>query len=335
MDDPEILFHRYFRTLTNPKDRAIYRGRADLGLLEPTLRSLLLTLQQSYNAALKLRGNVFERGACPEFHVDYVDATMMSAFSFEFEGRAFLALSVPLITAVWRASERLSQSQGVMDHFRTGAVDLSEVVSVLFLAQMSFLVTHEFAHHDRGHFSRQLEAGEVPNDLAIDSASGSVAEQAKEIDADGWALMLNVDHWLAGHGRKSVLKALKAEGYQAHDADHVLLLFFVASLCAVLLLWRPIPINEATVYQLSHPPQAARMERILLTIDMWAKGSHPWLTLDATQSKLPALISAVEEALAPLTGAHNWEQQISFLKTSAGTGYMAALIEQSELLRRH
>ena len=128
MDDPEISFHRYFRTLTNPKDRAIYRGKADLDLLEPTLRSLLLTLQQSYNAALKLRGNVFERGVCPEFHVDYVDATIMSAFSFEFEGRAFLALSVPLITAVWRASERLSQSQGVMDHFRTGALDHSEEI---------------------------------------------------------------------------------------------------------------------------------------------------------------------------------------------------------------
>jgi len=183
VDDPEISFHRFFRTQTNPKHRAVYRGKADLNLQEPKLRSLLLTLQASYNAALKERGNVFERGACPEFHLDYVDATIIAAFSFEFENRAFLALSIPLVAAVWRSSEKLCQSQAVMSHFRTLVdVDPSEVVAILFLGQISFLVAHEFAHHDRAHFSSRLEAGELPNDLATDTAYGSLGEQAKEIE---------------------------------------------------------------------------------------------------------------------------------------------------------
>lgn len=334
MDDPEISFHRYFRTLTNPGHRAIYRGKADLDLLEPTLRSLLLTLQQSYNTALKQRRNVFERGACPEFHIDYVDATIMSAFSFEFEGRAFLALSIPLITAAWRASEQLCQSQGVMDHFKTGGlVDLGEVVTVLFLGQMSFLVAHEFAHHDRGHFSRRLETGELSNDLATNIASGSLAEQAKEIDADGWAVMLNVDHWFSGGGRGSVLRALKAGEADDPQADQLLLTFFVASVCAALLLWRPQHVDERNAYELSHPPQAARIERILLTIDMWARDSRPLLVLEAQQHRFPALTAAIEDALAPMTGFQNWQQQVGFLRTSAGECYIHALIEQSESIR--
>lgn len=335
MNDPEISFHRYFRTLTNPEHRAIYRGKADVNLLEPKLRSLLLTLQESYNAALKERGNVFERGASPEFHLDYVDAAIISAFSFEFEDRAFLALSIPLVAAVWRSSEQLCQSRAVMGQCRTGIdVDPSEVVTILFLGQISFLVAHEFAHHDRAHFSSRLEAGELQNDLASDSAYGSLVEQAKEIDADGWAVMLNVDHWFVGAGRGSVLKAFRAELDEEHQADNLLLMFFVVSMCAALLLWRPVQVDETNVYTLPHPPQAARMQRILLTVDMWARGSRPWLALDATRHVFPALIAAVEDALASMTTPHNWEQQVGFLRTSAGSDYMEALLEQSESIRR-
>jgi hypothetical protein len=334
VDDPEISFHRYFRTLTNPDHRALYRGKADLNLLEPKLRSLLLTLQQSYNSALGARGNVFNRGTCSEFHLDYVDATVRAAFSFEFENRAFLAFSIPLIIAVWGSSERLSRSQAVLDHLRTGRdMDAGELLPLFFLVQMSFIVAHEFAHHDRGHFSSRLEAGEIPNDMEPNAAYGSLAEQAKEIDADGWAVMLNVAHWISGEGRKSILSALGAEGSEDRQADNLVFMIVVASICAALLLWRPMHVDEANASQLPHPPQAARMQRILLTVDMWARGSRPWLALDATQHIFPTLISAIEHALAPITYAHNWEQQVGFLRTSAGTRYMEGLVEQSESIR--
>lgn len=335
MDDPEIPFHRYFRTLTNPADRAIYRGKADLNLLKPELRSLLLTLQQSYNAALGERGNVFSRGDCSTFHLDYVDATVRAAFSFEFENRAFMAVSIPLITAVWNSSDRLSQSQAILSHLRPRSeLQSSELLALFFLLQMSFIVAHEFAHHDRGHFFSRLEAGEIPNDLTPNPAYGSLAEQAKEIDADGWAVMLNVAHWFSGAGRSTMVKALRAEGSEEKVADNMFFIIFAASLCGALLLWRPMHVDEANAYQLPHPPQAARMERILLTIDMWARGSRPWLALDATQHVFPALIAAVEDALAPITDNHNWEQQIGFLRTSVGARYMEGLVEQSESIRR-
>jgi hypothetical protein len=313
----------------------MYRGKQDLNLLEPNLRSVLLTLQGSYNAALKGRGNVFERGSCQDFHLDYVDATVISALSFEFEERAFLALSIPLVTALWHSSERLSQSQEIMNYFRRGAaIDQTDVLTIFFLGQISFLVAHEFAHLDRGHFSRQLEANELPNDLKTDSECGSLADQAMEIDADGWAVMLNVNHWFVEAGRESVLKAIKAELDEEHEADKLLLMFFMVSVSAALLLWRPLELSKANVYKLSHPPQAARMQRILLTFDMWAGSSHPWLALESTQHVFPALIAAVEDALASMTGAHNWEQQVGFLRTSPGIRYMEALVEQSESIRR-
>ncbi|HEY7403976.1 MAG TPA: hypothetical protein VIB39_10670 [Candidatus Angelobacter sp.] len=335
MDDPEISFHRYFRTLTNPEHRAIYRGKADLDVLEPDLSSLLLKVQQSYNSALKERGSVFERGACSDFHLDYVDATIASAFSFEYEGRAFLALSIPLIAAMWRSAGQLCQSKSVMSYFQDGTgVDLRNVHAIFFLAQISFLVSHEFAHHDRGHFSSRSRAGDLDNDLEANHKFGSMAEQAKEIDADGWAVMLNVDNWFDRAGRGSFLHAFGQERAESHQADNQLLVCLVMSVCAALLLWQPMELTEANVYELSHPPQAARMERILLTIDMWARNSRPWIAMDATQHIFPDLISAVEDALAPVTGAHNWEQQVNFLRTSAGQQYMHALIEQSESIRR-
>jgi len=147
--------------------------------------------------------------------------------------------------------------------------------------------------------------------------------------------MLNVNHWFVGAGRGSVLKAFSAELDEEHQADNLLLMFFVVSVCAALLLWRPEQVDETNVYTLSHPPQAARMQRILLIVDMWAaEGSRPWLALDATHHVFPTLIAGVEDALAPMTGAHNWQQQVSFLRTPAGAGYMAALAEQCEMIRR-
>lgn len=205
---------------------------------------------------------------------------------------------------------------------------------MFMLGQLSFLVAHEFAHHDRGHFSRRSNSDELPNDMKADNQAGSLARQAYEIDADGWATLLTASHWVAEGGRSTVLKAFRCDCSDESAPNELLFAFFVVSISATLLLWPPARVRQFDVYKISHPPQAARMNRILGTFDMWARESCPALASNSAHKLLPTLITAVEDALSAITGGHNWQEQVQFLRTPAGERYWAQLIEHSESQRR-
>src|SRR5712664_505932 len=106
---PEVLLDRFLRGDRLPQAvRDLYRGKQDLEQLEPNLRSLLTSVQETLNEALSRVGLTRERPS--KFHFDYVGATCSNALAFEYEGYSFIVVTMPLIRELWQASSQLSRS---------------------------------------------------------------------------------------------------------------------------------------------------------------------------------------------------------------------------------
>jgi hypothetical protein len=115
--------------------------------------------------------------------------------------------------------------------------------------------------------ARSFAAG-IWNDLDTSSLIGSLYEQAQEVDADGWAVFLQLNH-LLGRGRAINLEVLQIEQEPPAHADELLFSLFVVAVCALLFLWPQAKFDGVSVYKLSHPPQAARMDAILANARIW------------------------------------------------------------------
>jgi hypothetical protein len=98
----EILFHRYFveEAIRRPDARK-YRGRQDLAVLEPSMGSLLANMRAAWNEGLVREHGLIAPGR-PRYYVDYVDADVVNALAFTYEGIAFMGLTVPLIRELWQ-----------------------------------------------------------------------------------------------------------------------------------------------------------------------------------------------------------------------------------------
>src|ERR1022692_3802536 len=151
---PEDLFNRYFQERFRPPvrpedpDPRIYRGKQDLDkVADLVLRSLLLRIQESFNAALasekqNVAGHVnhppfyvdyidsnvpnalafrYEADVAghvnhPPFYVDYIDSNVPNALAFRYEAEdhySFIGITIPLINLLWDLCVRLSRSEAI------------------------------------------------------------------------------------------------------------------------------------------------------------------------------------------------------------------------------
>lgn len=327
MIPPEVLLDRFLRSdKLTPSERAVYKGKQDLQALEPSLGSLLVDVQETLNLDLRQQqGNTFKMGLQRNFHFDYIDATCPNALAFEYEGYAFICLTMPLIRVLWRMCERLSRSSKVAGVLGVEAINSEQqeaILAVLFTTQFAFIVSHEFAHHDRGHFRLKDSNSELWEEVQAD-ALGSLEQQAREIDADGWAAYLTLNHLMKGNRRDSAQALLGLKAASNDFIDEVFLSSFIIAVAAVLFVFPPGVFDERTLYQRQHPPQAARMNAIMHRIKIWCQQNRPvlesWLTLERYQCLMGAACEATSEV--------NWSKQEEFFHTQAGSEYFKRLHE--------
>src|ERR1700730_14406195 len=112
---PEVIFHRFFQSKEiSPVDRQDYRGKQDLDVLPPAVRSLLSRVQETLNEALhNEKKNVPEHVDHPPFHFDFVDSSVPNAVAFRFEGFSFIGITIALVHILWDACVRLSKWEGI------------------------------------------------------------------------------------------------------------------------------------------------------------------------------------------------------------------------------
>jgi Peptidase family M48 len=329
---PEILFDRFFQQFRHHKkpirpedpDPRLYKGKKDLSGLPPLVESLLTNIQSTFNEALRNeKQDVPEHKAHPPFHFDYIDSEVPNALAFRFEDFSFIGITMGLVNILWETSSRLSQSDRVRRAvgIRADSDDTEPVHVVLFRIQLSFIITHEYTHHVHGHVHDSVFWDEIRSV----GHSGSLEQQMLEADADGYAAYHVLAHLLTAEGRPHAIGLLHLESETSETQDRVLFLCFVAALAAYLLVRSPQEIDGETIYKLTHPPQAARMNLLMQRAISWCNQNRAaladWMTLERFQ----LLMEAVAEATWGVGGEKTWAAQSDFLASREGAVYFDEL----------
>jgi hypothetical protein len=322
--DPEVLFHRYFGTLS-PKKRENYWGKYDLTKSSLTdFERLLIGLQHALNDSLRdADKNVKHHVNRGPFYVDYIDSNVENAHAFHYESYSFIGITEPLMYKLWTLCASLDPvaakflRPALKDSISPGGLG-----TVLFRVLLFFVVAHEYTHHVHGHVSRMDSRDVIFNEISSSHHPGDLEGQALEIDADGYAAFLVINNLLHGGERELAIPILGIEQETAEVQDNILFSCFVMAVGAYFYHSTPITAAVSTVYGLTHPPQAARMNWVMLEARRWCSYYQPGLGEWMTNEHFNFLMSIVAEATWGAAGSRNWADQTEFFRSRDGAEYL-------------
>lgn len=321
---PEVLFDRFFQQFkgypkqVRPEDQdpRPYKGKKNLSELQPDVETLLTSIQESFNEALRNeKKNIPEHKPHPPFHFDYIDSDIPNALAFSFENFAFIGITIALVNVLWETCVRLSRSEsvGAVLGIQVSPERYEPIHVVLFRIQLSFVISHEYTHHVHGHLSEVTFFDEIRST----NKTGNLEQQMMEVDADGYAAYHVLAHLMGSEGRPHALGLLSLDSEPADMQDQVLFSCFIAAIAAYLFVRPPEPLDN-NIYKLTHPPQAARMNCLMQQAISWCKQNRPalasWMTLERFQN----LMEIVAEATWGTNGGRNWGKQTAFLQSEEG-----------------
>jgi hypothetical protein len=326
---PEVAFHRFFRSKElSATDREDYKGKKDLDQLQPAFRSLLAGIQEALNEALRNeKQNVPEHVDHLPFHFDFVDSRIPNALAFRFDGFSFIGITMPLVYMLWDACSRLSRSDAVLAALGIPlAPEVCDPIHALLLGtQLGFVVVHEYTHHVHGHLARSRSDTVFPNEILGARDSSNLERQAQEVDADGYAVYHVMADLIDGNRRHQALSLLGLEEQKDSMQDEVLFSSFVVAVGAFLFTRPPSTVDSAGIYQLTHPPQAARMNFILHFAISWCRQNRPRLEAHMTRERFQSLMTAVATTTWGMNGGADWSAQTVFLQSDDGSRYISKL----------
>jgi len=267
------------------------------------------------------------------FHFDYVDSDEPNALAFCSDGYSFIGVTIPLLEQLWQASTHLSESPFILatldiqltDHQRDDMTVPQRIQVATFRLQLFFIVLHEFTHVVHGHLKRGSSNHGFSNEVLI-REEGSLEQQAREADADGYAVYFMLANIIdAAHERAHLLDVLGQEAKPVEVQDQRLLLSFTTAAAAFFFVRTPQLLTATSAYRLTHPPQAARMNLAMKAIQSWCVQNRPalvdWMTLERFQN----LMRAVASAIRGMNGDHDWSEQVRFLRSDIGAEYFRKL----------
>ncbi len=108
----------------------------------------------------------------------------------------------------------------------------------MFRLQLFFVVLHEYTHVVHGHVTRETPQEGFPREILIDE-QGSLKRQAREADADGYAVYYVLTNVIGGgEERAHLLEVLGQLEKPPEVQDQILLMAFILSV-GVFLFVRP------------------------------------------------------------------------------------------------
>ena len=298
--------------------------------MEPTVRSLLAGIKESFNQALREeKKNVPEHVDHPPFHFDFIDSDISNALAFRYEDYSFIGVTMALIHILWDTCVQLSRSETIVMLLGVTLTpeEHDRVHVVLFQTQLEFVASHEYTHHVHGHAVPAGSGSTFPNEILSGGESGSIEKQALEADADGYATYHVLAHLIDGEGRSHAVTLLKLHAEPSSRQDEVLLACFVVGVGAFLFVRPPTALDNASIYALTHPPQAARMDYVMRHAIAWCKQNRPGLAARMTRDRFRMLMTAVAEATWGMNGGSDWAAQTAFLLSQEGSEYLKRLDE--------
>jgi hypothetical protein len=83
----------------------------------------------------------------------------------------------------------------------------------------------------------------------------------------------------------------------------------------------PRVLNATSIYELSHPPPATRMQFFIRHLALWWAQNRPNQTLSMTQIRFEEVLRATALAVWGPEGSADWSAQVGFLASPAGRVY--------------
>jgi len=328
---PTVVFDSFFRSKElGPTDHQDWIGQKGLDVLQPAVRSLLVSLQEAINEALRNeKKNVPEHVDHPPFQFEFVDVSMSNALASRFEDFSFIGITMPLVNVLWDTCARLSRSEAVATILGMlfTREEYEPIHALLLGTQLSFVVAHEYTHHVHGHLLPRGSATALLNEILDNANSVNLEGQALEVDADGYAVYHVLADLIDGNRRQQAVDLLRCGKLKDAIQDEVLFSSFVIAVGAFLFAQAPSPVDSAGIYALTHPPQAARMNYVMNFAIGWCKQNRPGLEACMTTERFKILMGAVATATWGMNGGSDWIAQTTFLQSDDGSRYIKKLDE--------
>jgi len=312
---------------------ALFRGIADLERLreDDPGRAVqidrLVEIRAAMNAALGAGGqHEAGNGIRMPVYFDFVDSDVSNARAFIHAQRCYIGIALPSVSKMSRLAGQLAASDAIVAAIGLSTeTDREALEGIAYWMLLSFVVSHEYAHHDHGHLTRPTDYG---------SSVGRLWRQALEADADGWAAYLVLNQWMLADARPVMLAWLSLHQASRESQDRIVILCFFAAYAAFIFGSASHSVHPEEAYWQTHPPSAARLKLMAAWVEKFILDFRPDIR-DAVGASYQGLLDSVWlVACSSAETRGGWREASGFLRTPAGAAYYEALVNEINLFRR-
>jgi hypothetical protein len=330
MTDQELQFHLYLMNLPI-QDRAKFHGR--LNIADFAIPDLALAFEESRRLINEAWAVNALRIVAPDgkiaLHLDYINSGAVNAMTFGSEGTYFVGLTAAMLehfantcTALWRLN---SVSELLELKLTNEARDF--LFQAILLIQLQFISSHELGHLFHGHAQGNAFRTEFEEKLGSSTADRT-KEQAREVEADGYAVHLLLNNSVLSESGGMIYRRLNS----ALTKEDCILTLILLSIGSLFYFLEPLAFDFDRVRSADHPFALARMNIVLHEITAWCRLNLPEYSDWATLPKFQWVMACVEAAADSEERALMWRHQGEFLRGPMGRTYLDDLYKfQGEL----
>jgi hypothetical protein len=336
MTDIEQRFDRYFETIeaTGPLRSAHILDLESAETAEvKELAKAFIDIRAEINARFATNAaDILAPEGSVQIHMDYIGSSTVNAFSFYFDDWYFIGITGGMLNlfakscvALWRLNP-LSDILGV----KLSNEHRDLIFQFALLLELQYISNHELGHMFHGHCA-DLRAGQYNAEfsvVALVAESHGMEGQARELEADGYAINLLLKNLLLGesgthmHTRVNSTKPMR----------EFVLRLFILSLASVLYHLDTSPFDPGKVRSRTHSEGLIRMNILLGEVIGWCTDNAGWpyaISLEEFQDIMDLVATAASN-----TSQHQiWQTQGAYLLTEEGKTYLNDIYKRRANLR--
>jgi hypothetical protein len=266
-------------------------------------------------------------GARASVYLDFIDSDVANARAFRGgPQRCYIGITLPLVMNMSRLARQIAASDAVVSAIGLPVETEREALEgIAFWMLLSFIASHEYAHHDHGHLTRPTGHG---------ASVGRLWRQAQEADADGWAAYLVLNQWVLADARPALLNLLSLHSASRQVQDRIAVLCFFSAHAAFVFGSVSYPVAPEEVPWQTHPHSSARLKLMAAWVEKFILDFRPDIR-DAVGASYQGLMDAVWPVACPSAETRGgWLEASGFLRTPVGAAYYEALVKEINLFRR-
>jgi hypothetical protein len=280
------------------------------------------------NEGLRQQHGTFEDGT-PRYQFRFVESEEITASAANYFGVAVITVNTPLRDLLWALSERLSNDPRIAKRFGITTTTQQQMLHLeIFNTVIGIVVAHEYGHHILDHCVQHSPDIPLYSDI-VNGYGGNIEHQAREIQADGYAVYLVLYGLLLGARQNSVAESISGISNEGR------LCLFIISAATFFFIREAARLDPARIEELTHPPAAFRLNALMHHVQRYLSESKPELLAVLTLPFFQELLRTVKQVLWEGDGPA-WPEQDQFGHSPAGDAYIKKLYGAYDALQnRH